>query len=118
MTSALTGKWGEALAAEYLRRKKYKTVAMNYKSRFGEIDIIAENKKELVFVEVKLRKNSDFGAPCEFVTERKQEKIRRTAEAYLAESDFDKLMRFDVIEIYAPKGISEEYTINHIENAF
>ena len=118
MTSALTGKWGEALAADYLRRKKYKTVAMNYKSRFGEIDIIAENKKELVFVEVKLRKNSCFGEPCEFVTEKKQEKIRRTAEAFLAENESKKLLRFDVIEILAPKGISEEYTINHIESAF
>ena len=52
----LTGAWGEAIAAEYLRKKKYKIIARGYRSRFGEIDLIAQNRKFLVFVEVKLRR--------------------------------------------------------------
>ena len=54
------GAWGEALAAEYLRKKKYQVVAAGYHSRVGEIDLIVQNKRFLVFVEVKLRKNADF----------------------------------------------------------
>ena len=56
----LTGAWGEALAAEYLRKKHYKIVAAGYHSRFGEIDLIVSDRKYLVFVEVKLRKKADF----------------------------------------------------------
>ena len=58
----LNGAWGEALAAEFLRKKKYHLVAVGYRSRFGEIDLIVENKQYLVFVEVKLRKTADFAA--------------------------------------------------------
>ncbi len=119
MSSALIGKWGEAKASEYLRSKGYKIEAINYHSRFGEIDIVASKKKILAFVEVKLRKNSSHGAPLEFVTYSKQNKIRLTAEVYLQEKGDLKLQpRFDVIEIYAPFGISDDFTINHIENAF
>ena len=56
----LAGAWGEALAAEYLRKKRYKILASSYRSRFGEIDLIVKNRKYLVFVEVKTRKSSDF----------------------------------------------------------
>lgn len=55
--SKLAGAWGEALAAEYLRKHRYKILASGYRSRFGEIDLIAQNRKNLVFVEVKLRKS-------------------------------------------------------------
>ena len=60
--SNLLGAWGEALAAEYLRRKHYKILASGYRCRFGEIDLIAANHTYLVFVEVKLRKSPDFAA--------------------------------------------------------
>ena len=56
----LVGAWGEGLAAEFLRKKHYTLDAMNYRSRFGEIDIIVHNRKYLVFVEVKLRKTDSF----------------------------------------------------------
>ena len=59
-TSNLLGPWGEALAAEYLRKKRYTIVASQFRCRFGEIDLIAKNRQYLVFVEVKLRKNSSF----------------------------------------------------------
>ena len=60
MASDLLGRWGEGVAAEYLRRKRYTITAANYRCRFGEIDLIAENRKYLIFVEVKLRKNARF----------------------------------------------------------
>ena len=118
MTTSLIGKWGEALAAEHLRKNRFKVISANYRSRYGEIDLIAENKKAIVFVEVKLRKNSDFGSACEFVTPIKQKKLRATAEIWLSKNETKKDVRFDVIEIYAPDGISGKYTINQIENAF
>ena len=117
--SKLLGSWGEAKSAEYLRKKGYKIEAMNYHSRFGEIDIIARKKKTVVFVEVKLRKDGTFANAFEFVSKSKQEKIILTAQAYLQEKEDNKSQpRFDVIEIYAPYGICDEFVLNHIENAY
>ncbi len=119
MSTTLTGKWGEALAAEYLRKNGYQIVAANYHSRFGELDLVAKKKKILAFIEVKLRKNDQYGAAREFVTPAKREKLRMTAALFLQEYDAKALQpRFDVIEIYAPHGISQQYTLNHMENAF
>ncbi|MBR5479555.1 MAG: YraN family protein [Clostridia bacterium] len=115
----LLGSWGEAKCAEYLRKKGYKIRAMNYHSRYGEIDVIAQKKKTVVFVEVKLRKDDKFARAAEFVSGSKQEKILLTAQTYLQETHGEDLQaRFDVVEIYAPFGISDEFTLNHIENAF
>ena len=75
----LTGAWGEALAAEYLRKKRYEILASGYRCRFGEIDLIVKNRKFLVFVEVKLRKSAEFAQAREFVDAKKQERIRTTA---------------------------------------
>ena len=77
-TSKLRGAWGEALAAEFLRKKRYKLVASSYRCRFGEIDLIVQNKHFLVFVEVKLRKSAIFAKAFEYVDKRKQDKIRTT----------------------------------------
>lgn len=114
------GEWGEAMAATYLKRKKkYRLLDQNYRSRFGEIDIIARDGEYVVFVEVKLRKNADFGHAMEFVTYRKQQKIRATAQLWLMRNDQGLQPRFDVIEVYAPCGGGGEHVqINHIENAF
>ena len=98
--SKLSGAWGEALAAEYLRKKHYKLVAAGYHSRFGEIDLIVQNKQYLVFVEVKLRTNLSNGLPREYVTRAKQQRIRTTAEFFLAENELDLAARFDVAEVY------------------
>lgn len=117
--SNLTGAWGEALAAEYLRKKRYKIIAAGFRCRFGEIDLIAENKRYLVFVEVKLRKSDDFAKAMEYVDSKKQDKLRKTASFYLAQNSTRLQPRFDVIEIYAPEGISStKPVINHLEDAF
>ena len=116
---AIIGRWGEALAARFLRQKKYQIAACNVRSRFGEIDLIAENKKYLVFVEVKLRKDVSHGNAAEFVNTRKRERVKTTAMLWLQEHETKKQPRFDVIEIYAPEGLQTEHpVIRHIEDAF
>lgn len=115
----LTGAWGEALAAEYLRKKRYEILASGYRCRFGEIDLIVKNQKFLVFVEVKLRKSAGFARAREFVDARKQERLRTTAAMYLAQNPTELPCRFDVIEIYAPEGLETRHPeINHLEDAF
>ena len=115
----MTGAWGESLAAEYLRKKHYRIVAAGYRSRFGEIDLIAQNRKFLVFVEVKLRKADNFALAREHVNAAKQNRIRTTAALYLSENPTELQPRFDVIEIYAPQGTETvRPVINHMEDAF
>lgn len=115
----IAGAWGEAKAAEFLRKKRYTLVAAGYHCRFGEIDLIVKDRKYLVFVEVKLRKNANFAQALEYVDRRKQERIRVTASMYLTENPTKLQPRFDVIEIYAPQGISTmNPEIYHLEDAF
>ena len=115
----LVGAWGEAVAAEYLRKKRYDIVAAGYRCRFGEIDLIVKDRKYLVFVEVKLRKSGDFVRAMEHVDRRKQDKIRITASMYLSQNPTVLQPRFDVIEIYAPEGMAtRKPEIYHLEDAF
>lgn len=117
--SKLTGPWGEALAAEYLRKKHFQILAVGFRSRFGEIDLIARDRKFLVFVEVKLRKNADFAPAKDYVTRTKQDRIRVTASVYLEKNPTNLQPRFDVIEIYAPEGVDTKApVIEHMEDAF
>ena len=115
----LSGAWGEAIAAAYLRKKRYKIIGTNYHSRFGEIDLIAVNREFLVFVEVKTRKSADFAMAREFVSFAKQNRLRATAEIYLSAFPTSLQPRFDVIEIYAPQGVqTTKPQIHHLEGAF
>lgn len=115
----IVGAWGEAKAADYLRKKRYKLVATNYRCRFGEIDLIVADRRYLVFVEVKLRKSSAFAKASEHVDFHKQNRLRTTAEMYLSEYPTDLQPRFDVIEIYAPDGAHTAHPeIFHLEDAF
>ena len=115
----IVGAWGESVAAEYLKKKHFKIVAMNYRCRFGEIDLIVSNKSYLVFVEVKLRKSNQFANACEFVDYHKQNRLRTTADYFLSEYQTNLQPRFDVIEIYAPDGVdTRNPVILHLEDAF
>ena len=76
----IVGAWGETLAAEYLRKKHYKLIAANYRCRYGEIDLIVSNRKYLVFVEVKLRKSSNFARASDFVDNFKHNRLRFSGE--------------------------------------
>lgn len=115
----LLGAWGETLAGKYLRRKRYRILELNYRSRFGEIDIICQNRQYLVFVEVKLRKSDAYGEAKEFVGTQKQNRLRTTAELWLQQNPTELQPRFDVLEIYAPEGVqTKKPVITHLENAF
>ena len=115
----LSGAWGEAQAAEYLRKKHYQIVAAGFRSRFGEIDLIVRNKQYLVFVEVKLRKSDRFAKAFEYVDRQKQDRIRVTASIYLDQNPTALQPRFDVIEVYAPEGVRTLHPqIYHMEDAF
>lgn len=105
------GREGENTAALYLRDKGYSIIHTNYKCRSGEIDIIAVSGEYIVFAEVKYRKNNYYGSGLEQIDNRKQKKIIKCAEYYLASHRCDLQPRFDAIEI-SPDGIS------HIEDAF
>ena len=115
----IVGAWGEALAAEYLRKKRYRLVATGYRCRYGEIDLIVQNRRYLVFVEVKLRRSDRFAEAREFVDIHKQERLRSTASLYLDEFPTELQPRFDVIEVYAPLGVeTKRPEINHLEDVF
>ena len=117
--SNLLGGWGEALAAEYLRKKRSEIVAQGWRCKFGEIDLIVKNRKYLAFVEVKLRKSDRFAAAMEYVDRRKQDRLRMTASLYLSRNETKLQPRFDVIEIYAPDGMdTANPEIIHLEDAF
>ena len=104
---------------EYLRKKRYTPVAVNYHCRFGEIDLIVRDKNYLVFVEVKLRKSPKFARAMEYVDGRKQDRLRITASVYLSQNPTHLQPRFDVIEIYAPEGTATaKPEIYHMEDAF
>ena len=126
-TTTEVGRFGESVAAEHLKANKYKILQHNYFSSHNEIDIIAENKKYIVFVEVKTRTiptNSSFQyeTPASAVTYSKQKRILSAAQAYLNEYPTRKMPRLDVIEVYLSKnqtdGNPDVIKINHIEDAF
>lgn len=110
------GAWGEDLAARYLRRQGVKILHRNYRTPVGEIDIIARDKKNLLFVEVKTRRSTVCGLPAEAVGPTKQRQILRTAEWFLQQSKLDKLQpRFDVVSVL---GEGDQAAIEHIKDAF
>ena len=115
----LLGRWGESQTADWLRARGWRVVAAGWRCRFGEIDLVAENDKYIVFTEVKLRKNAAFAPARAFVDRGKQERIRTSAQLYLLEHPTELQPRFDVVEVYAPEGTAtRKPEINYIEDAF
>ena len=110
------GKLAELKACEYLRKKRYKLIDVNYSSRFGEIDLIMKRGKYLCFIEVKMRDSGSIARPAEFVDEAKQEKIAKTAALYLQKNPTELQPRFDVVEVVTEN--SRIKSIKHLENAF
>ena len=117
--SRLLGRWGEVLAAEELRRQGCAILEAGWRCRFGEIDLIARDGPCLCFVEVKLRRTDAYGRAGEFVDRRKQEKLRTSAQLYLAEHSTALQPRFDVVEVFAPQGLDTRApNINWLKDAF
>lgn len=119
MSTKQDGDWGEALVEKYLSERGCRIVEREWRCRFGEIDLIAEQEGALLFVEVKLRTNLRYGMPRESVTAKKQEKLRSAALLYLSMHGLDAPARFDVAEVYTDVHHSARSTrIEYIENAF
>ena len=117
--SRLLGRWGEDRAADYLRNKGFHIVAANWRCRFGELDLIAADDTYLCFVEVKLRKSAAYGSAAASVDRHKQDRLRTVATLYLSRHPTDLQPRFDVVEIYAPRGIdTSRPELIHLENVF
>jgi putative endonuclease len=110
------GKAGERLALAYLKSKGFKILEKNLRTRFGELDIIANDHGTLVFVEVKTRTSSVFGSPIQGVTKQKKARLRNLALRYLADKGLSETeVRFDVLGILQTK---DQIQIEHIPNAF
>ncbi len=111
-----TGRLGENHIAKLLERRGFHILKRNYRCRFGEIDIIAENGQYIVFVEVKTRKKGSLVEPFEAITPAKRQKIVLTAGLYLTEHSVKTQPRFDAAAVYTEKGkvVGEDY----LENAF
>ena len=112
------GRRGEQLVAGLLRLKLYRVRARNYRTRLGELDIVAERGGCLAFVEVKTRRNENYGHPGLAVDWRKRRKLFKMAKMYLAEHGlFDRDCRFDVALVDFSRGVLLP-RIQHIRNAF
>ena len=114
--NSLIGKLGEEFATKYLQNNNIKVIQRNFYCKFGEIDIIAKDKNELVFIEVKTRTTSKYGKPSDAVNFQKQRHLQKSIEYYLY---FNKIrnvkIRIDVIEIYLNQN---KFRINHIKNIY
>ena len=115
------GAKGEEVAVSYLKSKGYRIVERNYRIRFGEIDIIAEQGDDLVFIEVKTRSGTLFGSPFESVTKQKQKQLSKVALEYISKQGFhDRPARFDVVGIELQKGSEtfQDAAVELLQNAF
>ncbi len=111
----VVGKEGENEATRYLESQGYKIIQRNFECRQGEIDIIAKDKDEYVFIEVKTRQNFHYGVPCEAVNAPKQKHIWKATQYYLYLYKLeDKSIRIDVIEVYKRRC---KFYVQHIKNA-
>jgi putative endonuclease len=112
----IKGRKGENLATEYLMQKGYRIMQRNVTFKKNEIDIIAIDKNEIVFVEVKERATDVFGSPYEKVDRKKQELIIKVADNYIIRNNINLEARFDIVSIVDID--SEEPKIEHIIDAF
>jgi len=110
------GKWGESVAAVHLEAKGIRLVERNWRSDYGEIDIIAQDSSELVFVEVKTRRGNKMGTPEEALTREKAKKLRQLAQLYLAENESEQDWRIDLVAIEID-GTGKLLRCDHIRNA-
>lgn len=109
----IIGKVGEDLAVKYLEKLGYKVIERNFECRQGEIDIIALDKNEIIFIEVKTRTSIKFGIPIDAVNEIKQRHLLKAVKYYLYSRNLEnEFVRIDVIEIYLYK---HKYRVNHIK---
>jgi putative endonuclease len=113
------GRDGESAALTFLKKKGYRILEKNFRSKVGELDIIAEQDGVIVFVEVKARTDHEFGHPFNALTPAKQRKIIQTAQSFLARKRLsEKPMRFDVVALTSDAGSNDSWKIELLQNAF
>ncbi len=110
-----TGKLGEDIAENYLKKKGYKIIARNYRNKYGEIDLVVQDKSSLVFVEVRTRRNERFGSPEESINSKKKRKMFKNTKAYIAFHNFKEKYRMDVICVVLSRDRKIK-RINHYQN--
>lgn len=108
----VTGNKGETLAVEYLQKKGYKIIERNFRTRFGEIDIVCQNAQTLIFVEVKTKIGHDFGEPEEMVNKKKISQVKKMGEVYLQGKGGDFLCRVDAVAVV----LKEDGTVERLEH--
>ena len=112
------GSFGEALARDYLISKGYKILNMNFRNKFGEIDIICKKNNLLIFCEINSRYSNSFGSPIESITCYKQKQIIKLSELYLISKKYYNFnVRYDIIEVIF-NTITSSHIINHVQDAF
>ncbi len=115
----LLGDKGERYAARYLKKRGFQIIDRNHRNQFGEIDLIAIDGSQVVFVEVKTRKSTRFGAPVEAVNAAKQRKLTQLAMAYLKKNQLlSRSARFDIVGIVWPEDAKKPTDVHHYRNAF
>ncbi len=116
MNNQLSGREGENIAADYLAGKGYTIIRRNYRTRFGEIDIIARSGRCLCFVEVKTRSQDVYGEPNEAVEKKKQRKMVLAASSYMQNSGMDDIpARFDVVSVHMKDSVP---VVSVVQDAF
>lgn len=114
----IIGDIGEEYTCKYLKKEGYKILSRNFTTKFGEIDIIAVNKTNIAFVEVKTRHQNPMVRPCLAVNKNKQMKIMRCAYLYLKANKLNQQPRFDIAEVYLKSNSSKLHHINYMKGAF
>lgn len=111
------GAQGEEIAVDFLRANGYRILTRNYKTKLGEVDIVAQDKDTLAFIEVKTRHSDRFGLPSEAISTNKQRQISKAALMFLKENNFlNKKARFDVVSVIYSDN--EKPKLDLIKNAF
>lgn len=116
MYNKKVGNFGEMLVITYLENLNYKIIDKNYFTKYGEIDIIAKDNDEYVFIEVKTRTSNKYGRPAEAVNNNKERNIENASRVYIYLNKLEnQYVRYDVIEVYF---LNKNYYINHLKNNF
>lgn len=112
------GTHGESIAKNFLLTNGYKILDMNFRNKYGEIDIICKLNNIIIFCEIKSRYTNSFGSPIESITYYKQKQIIKLSQIYIIKNKFlDYNVRYDIIEIIF-NNINASYTLNHVKDAF
>ncbi len=116
---ARLGSWGEKLAGRFLQEQGYGILATNYRCAHGEVDIVAQEGEELVFVEVRTRRDGMYGVPEESLTQRKLQRLLATCQHYVQQqAQEDTAWRVDLISVYLEQGRSRQLKrISHLRHA-